>query len=53
MKSYHDIKNFSDWSKTEKDQYSIKVIKGDINNIKITSKLDFEIAKVIMENKNT
>ena len=28
MKSYHDIKNFSDWSKTEKDQYSIKVIKG-------------------------
>jgi len=28
MKSYHDIKNLSDWSKTEKDQYSIKVIKG-------------------------
>ena len=32
--------------------FSIKVINGDINNIKITSKLDLEIAKIIMENQN-
>ena len=32
--------------------FSIKVINGDINNIKITSKMDLEIAKIIMENQN-
>ena len=32
--------------------FSIKVISGDINNIKITSKIDLEIAKIIMENQN-
>tara|TARA_B100001250_G_scaffold72159_1_gene58587 strand:+ start:67 stop:750 length:684 start_codon:yes stop_codon:yes gene_type:complete len=32
--------------------FSIKVINGDINNIKITSKIDLEIAKIIMENQN-
>jgi len=30
--------------------YSIKVINGDINNLKITSRIDVEIAKIIMEN---
>jgi len=28
MKSYNEISNFSNWSKEEKDQYSISVIKG-------------------------
>ena len=32
--------------------FSIKVINGDMNNIKITSKVDLEIAKIIMENQN-
>ena len=32
--------------------FSIKVINGDINNLKITSKIDLAIAKIIME-KNT
>ena len=32
--------------------FSIKVINGDTNNIKITSKVDLEIAKIIMENQN-
>ncbi len=33
--------------------FSIKVINGDINNIKITSKIDMEIAKIIMKKKIT
>ena len=32
--------------------FSIKVINGDMNNIKITSKVDLEIAKIIMGNQN-
>ena len=32
--------------------FSIKVINGDMNNIKITSKVDLEIAKIIMRNQN-
>tara|TARA_Y100000741_G_scaffold239607_1_gene183438 strand:+ start:395 stop:1078 length:684 start_codon:yes stop_codon:yes gene_type:complete len=32
--------------------FSIKVINGDMNNIKITNKVDWEIAKIIMENQN-
>jgi transketolase len=28
MKSHNEISNFSNWSKEEKDQYSISVIKG-------------------------
>ena len=32
--------------------FSIKVISGDINNLKITGKIDLEIAKIIMDNQN-
>ena len=32
--------------------FSVKVINGDVNNIKITNKIDLEIAKTIMENQN-
>ena len=28
MKSYKDMVNFADWSKEEKDQYTISVMKG-------------------------
>ena len=36
MKSYQDIANFSNWSKQEKDQYTIEAqkVKNNINECK-------------------
>jgi len=52
-KKYSDVEATDESSLMELMGYSIKVISGDIKNLKITSKADWELIKTIMENHNT
>jgi len=52
-RKYSSVKVTDESTLMELMGFSIKVINGDVNNIKVTSKIDLEVAKIIMENQNT